>query len=217
MILGFENCFHYCLLSHHIDWLSTTVGCTSEHSDPCHSSSFKSKAKPYLLVLLFLLAATLMSICQFWWGILCKVYFSLGLVFCIWLKAVWYLHMRDWEIRITSMGLGDRAWCRTIFLWFQIDQRVVKMVCRKHILSCSKSVLDTIHWLSHWSTEVLSISEVLKPRFEQCQIALAQLYSKNRWTHYTCSCHWDTYFPQLIKSRQAIMQQFPNEHKNLQW
>ena len=128
--------------------------------------------------------------CQFWWGILYKVCFTIALISCIWLKAIWYLHTRDWAIRITSMGLGDILWCRTIFLWFQIDQRVVKMVCRKHILSCSKSELDIIHWLSHCSTEVQSISEVLKLGFEPCQIALAQIHSKNRWTsNYFKSLH----------------------------
>ena len=89
--------------------------------------------------------------------------------------------MRDWDVRTTSMGLGNFPWWSTKFLWFQIDQRMVKVDCRKLIPFCSMGLLERIQSNIHCLVELWSKLEVLISSIEPCQTTLANGHCRKRW------------------------------------
>ena len=123
-----------------------------------------------------------MRSCQSW---LVNCFFDCWLLLDFWflllLKACWYLHKRDWEVRSTSIGLGFFPWWRTKFLWFHIDQRVVKTDCSRPILIGLLGSFCITQFSTHWEIERFKQSEVLIPRIEPCHTALAKWHFKKRW------------------------------------
>ena len=146
------------------------------------SKLLASTANPLLLVLLFSVAATFISSCQF-----CLHSFILFLLLWQWLytlyrlKASLNLQIKDWDVRITSTGLGVFPLWRTNFLWVQIVHRVVKIDWRElHFVWIG--MLAAVIWLrSHCFTERWFGSEVLMPSDEPHQTALTKGHCRNRW------------------------------------
>ena len=82
---------------------------------------------------------------------------------------------------MTSIGLGSFPWCRTRFLWFHIDQKMVKRDCRKLILFCSMNLFAMIQSTIHCLAEIWFRSEVLISKIKPCQTTLAKGQCKKRW------------------------------------
>lgn len=147
------------------------------------SSMFKaSKAGPLFLDFLFLYVATFSIIFQLWFV---KVFpcYCLVEVFCTLSseKICWYLQKQDWTISNTSFELDTFSWCRTRFLWFQMDHKMVNIDCRYNTLLSSESSLFVIAETTHCFTELVTKKEVLILKLYPCQIALAKGHWRNKW------------------------------------
>lgn len=132
-------------------------------------------------------------------------------------KASWYLHKRDWDVRITSIGLGTFPWWRTRFLWFQIVHKMVNMVCRKHISFCSMDLFRMMQFTIHCFVKQCRMFDIMISSMEPCHTALAKGQCKKRWdmvsliiTKQAFVMSWDASSNKVCKHWQTVMQNLPN-------
>lgn len=160
-----------------------------------------SKAASLFLDFLFLYAATFSIIFQLWFVKVFSCYWLVE-VFCTLTieKTCWFLQIQDWAINNTSLGWGTFPWCKTWFLWFQMDHKIVNINCRYSILLSSTSSLSIMAEATHCFTELVAKKEVLIPKLEPCQIAPA----KGQW-----SIKWLTVSSSSLHTRQTLEAAIP--------